>query len=101
MVRFLCNPCLQLHPEFPSALFNLGVALGLEGDQVGAIEKFEEALSLLPGDSKIMVHLARVRPLARIGSMCSARLYYRAIPRIADRCGWVELGRRDRSTDTS
>lgn len=50
---------MQLHPEYPSALFNLGVAVALRGDHTGAVENLQKSNSLRPGNSKTLVHLGQ------------------------------------------
>eukprot|EP00752_Nemacystus_decipiens_P009157 g8179.t1 len=51
---------VELHPEYGSAMFNLGVSLMLNRDLVGAVLALERSLELEPRNTKIMVYLGKV-----------------------------------------
>jgi tetratricopeptide (TPR) repeat protein len=52
----ICDRLLQLDPTIEAAAFNLGVARYEKEDIVGALEAFESALSLAPGDLWNLLH---------------------------------------------
>jgi len=56
--RYL-DRAIELHPTFPQALYNRGLAYHFQGMDAEAIEKFEAHLALEPHEFKSKVHLGQ------------------------------------------
>jgi tetratricopeptide (TPR) repeat protein len=54
---------LELRPDFPEAHNNLGVTLGMHGDQTGALFHFEKAVELAPDYADARTNVERARQL--------------------------------------
>ena len=84
---------LELAPDYPPSLYNLGLALH-EANQLGEAEKiFQRAHMITPGDADVLIHLGVI--LCKQSRMSDGAQMFRAALRLAPGNAefWLWLGR--------